>query len=326
MESLRSVRVRQQGAPRGANHAPAGAPGRPRRSNQAASNRTWRTMGARSPGCWTCRPPQSTCTWRWTSPFGQLHHSLASFMLLDRQWATWVLRSAQSISASWRITHGPARCGRRGTRPGRAPRWAGAGSLQLRSSPRPRFPTRGCGRLHRVRRPGRLSGRTPRAWPGTAWIGELAATGRSSSGQAGQLPALSGQAAFFRVLERILAGSEGLRVAGTRSIRDRWPAGWSEAGDGAVLACIYICIGGGNPRGYEEGNWNPAAGTARSGHTCGYGSRRVAAIAAAALGRGSTCWAAVPPDRPSEQALTTTVRPLGGRLPLVVCSGRFSVR
>jgi len=85
----------------------------------------------------------------------------------------------------------------------------------------------------------------PGAWPGTAWIGELTATGRPSSGQAGQPPALSGQTAFFRVLERIPAGSEGLRVAGTRSVPDRWPAGWSEAGDGAVLVCIYRCIGRG---------------------------------------------------------------------------------
>ena len=79
--------------------------------------------------------------------------------------------------------------------------------LAARSSPRPRFPTRGCRGRRRVLRPGRLSGRTPRAWPGTAWIGELTATGRSSSGQPGQPPALPGQTAFFRVLERIPAFS-----------------------------------------------------------------------------------------------------------------------
>ena len=107
------------------------------------------------------------------------------------------------------------------------------------------------GTVRSARNPARSSatmGRRQLLQPGrprTAWIGELTATGRSSSGQAGQPPALSGQTAFFRVLERIPAGSEGLRVAGTRSVPDRWPAGWSEAGDGAVLACIYRCIGRG---------------------------------------------------------------------------------
>lgn len=146
---------------------------------------------------------------------------------------------------------------------------------------------------------------SPRAWPGTAWIGELTATGRSSSGQAGQLPALSGQTAFFRVLERIPAGSEGLRVAGTRSVPDRWPADWSEAGDGAVLACIYngavlaciyICIGRGEgSRAIDKTHANETRGTWQkpllaSRPCCRHSSpaelRRVAHMASQELPRG----------------------------------------
>ena len=176
--------------------------------------------------------------WPASSPFGQLHVLGPAVGHMGVALASCRFRHRRGSRMG---QHGAV-----GKEPGPVERHDGpAPAPAARSFPRPRFPTRGCRRRRRVRRPGRLSGRTPRAWPGTAWIGELTATGRSSSGQAGQSPALSGQTAFFRVLERILARSEGLRVAGTRSVPDRWPAGWSEAGDGAVLACIYICIGRG---------------------------------------------------------------------------------
>ncbi len=208
--------------------------------------------------------------------------------------------------------------------------------LAARSSPRPRFPTRGCRGRRRVRRPGRLSGRTPRAWPGTAWIGELTATGRASSGQAGQPPALPGRTAIFRVLERILAGSEGLRVAGTRSVPDRWPAGWSEAGDGAVLACIYICIGRGEgSRAMDRTHANETRGTRQkpllAGRPCCRHSspaelRRVAHMASQELPRGGRERVSRVSHLPCEQfgahTETGTKRPCGaGFLPLVIQEG-----
>ena len=60
--------------------------------------------------------------WPASSLFGQLHVVGPAVGHMG------VALGQLSISASSRITHGPARCGRRGTRPGRAPRWAGASS------------------------------------------------------------------------------------------------------------------------------------------------------------------------------------------------------
>ena len=117
--------------------------------------------------CWTGSGPHGCCARPAVDPgFGE-----------DHAWAGTV-RSARNPARS------SATMGRRRLR-------------AARSSPRPRFPTRGCRGRRRVRRPGRLSGRTPRAWPGTAWIGELTATGRSSSGQTGQPPACRARRRFF---------------------------------------------------------------------------------------------------------------------------------
>ena len=212
MESLRSVRVRQQGArarrkPCHQQGLRAGLGGRTRR-RPTVHGAPWARghSGAGPAGRRNQRISGDEI-----SSFGQVHRSLAIFILLNRQWPHGCC-ARPAVDLGVVEDHAWAGTVRSARNPARSSATMG------RSFPRPRFPTRGCRGRRRVRRPGRLSGRTPRAWPGTAWIGELTATGRSSSGQAGQPPALSGQTAFFRVLERILAGSEGLRVAGTRSI------------------------------------------------------------------------------------------------------------
>ena len=128
--------------------------------------------------------------WPASSPFGQLHIVGPAVGHMGVALASCRFRHRQGSRMG---QHGAV-----GEEPGPVERHDGpAPAPAARSFPRPRFPTRGCRRRRRVRRPRRLSGRTPRAWPGTAWIGELTATGRSSSGQAGQPPALSGQTAFF---------------------------------------------------------------------------------------------------------------------------------
>ena len=167
MESLRSVRVRQQGArarrepcpSRGSGQAQAVEPGGVQQY-MAHHGRAVTRMLDLPAAVTNVYLEMDIALWPASSPFGQLHVVGPAVGHMG------VALGQLSISASSRITHGPARCGRRGTRPGRAPRWAGRQLLQ----------------------PGR---------PRTAWIGELTATGRSSSGQAGQPPALSGQTAFF---------------------------------------------------------------------------------------------------------------------------------
>ena len=208
MESLRSVRVRQQDArarrepcpSRGSGQAQAVEPGGVQQY-MAHHGRAATRVPALPAAVINVYLEVDIALWPASSPFGQLHvvgpavgHMGVALgpvdfgVVEDHAWAGTV-RSARNPARS------SATMGRRRL-------------LAARSFPRPRFPTRGCRRRRRVRRPGRLSGRTPRAWPGTACIGELTATGRSSSGQAGQLPALSGQTAFFRVLERILASGQ----------------------------------------------------------------------------------------------------------------------
>lgn len=219
MESLRSVRVRQQGArarrkpcaSRGSGQAQAVEPGGVHQYMAHHGRAVTRVLDLPAAvinvylevniALWPASSPfwPASCCWTGSGPHGCCARPAVDLGVgEDHAWAGTV-RSARNPARS------SATMGRRRL-------------LAARSSPRPRFPTRGCRGRRRVRRPGRLSGRTPRAWPGTAWIGELTATGRASSGQPGQPPPLSGQTAIFRVLERILAGSEGLRVAGTRSI------------------------------------------------------------------------------------------------------------